>query len=482
MSGGYGTGCARRIFFWVAYRIGIMAGFDFDFFVIGAGSGGVRAARIAAGHGARVGIAEDRDLGGTCVNVGCVPKKLLAYAAHFRHDFEDAGAYGWNVSAYTHDWARLIANKNTEIARLNGIYQKLLDGAGVDLLRGRAVLTGPQSLIVTNPDGAERAVTAERILIAVGGWPSFPDIPGAQALGISSNEAFYLETFPEHIAIVGGGYIAVEFAGIFHALGAKVSLVHRGDRIMRGFDEDLRAGLEDELRNAGIDVVLNALPASVESAESGARCLTLDDGRRIDCDQVMFATGRTPKTDGLGLEAAGIETGRNGAVLVDGAYRTSAQSVYAIGDVTDRFNLTPVAIAEGHALADTLFGNRPRGISYENIPTAVFSMPPIGTVGLTEDEARKSFDVDIYRTRFRPMRHTLSGRQDRIMMKLIVDRASDRVLGCHMLGPDSPEIIQALGVAMSAGATKADFDRTIPVHPTAAEEFVTMRTPVPPPD
>ncbi|WP_366654811.1 glutathione-disulfide reductase [Fodinicurvata sp. EGI_FJ10296] len=450
-----------------------MSDYDFDFFVIGAGSGGVRAARIAAGHGARVGIAEDRDLGGTCVNVGCVPKKLLAYAAHFRHDLEDAGAYGWNVGTFTHDWARLIANKNEEISRLNGVYQRLLDGAGVELIRGRAVLTGPHSMQI-----GDREVTAERILIAVGGWPSMPDIPGADEFGISSNEAFYLDDMPERVVIVGGGYIAVEFAGIFHALGASVTLVHRGDRILRGFDQDLRLELEEELQRSGVDVLLNTLPAGLTADANGVRRLSLSDGRELPCDQVMFATGRRPKTAGLGLETAGVGVDPYGAVVVDDQYRTSVPNIYAIGDVTDRFNLTPVAIAEGHALADTVFGNRPRGISYENIPTAVFSMPPIGTVGLTEEEARLQFDVGIYRTRFRPMRHTLSGRQDKIMMKLIVDRASDRVLGCHMIGPDAPEIIQALGVAMSAGATKADFDSTIPVHPTAAEEFVTMRSPV----
>lgn len=457
-------------------RVDLTSSYDFDYFVIGAGSGGVRSARIAAGYGARVAVAEDRHLGGTCVNVGCVPKKLLVYAAHFAQDFEDAAGFGWSVGPTRHDWARLIANKNAEIQRLNGVYRRLLEGAGVTIVEGRARLVDAHTVAV----GEER-YTADKILIATGGWPELPDIPGAREHGITSNEAFYLERLPGRILIVGGGYIGVEFAGIFHGLGSRVSLSYRGPLFLRGFDQDVREALAEEMARSGVELLFKT---TVERVEKAGDCLLahMSDGQVIETDAVMFATGRKPNTDGLGLEEAGVRVDAAGAVIIDEDYRTTAANIYAVGDVTNRIALTPVAIAEGHALADTLFGNNPRRIDYENIPTAVFSLPPIGTVGLTEEEARRTLaGVDIYTSSFRPMRHTLSGRQEKTLMKLVVDRADGRVVGCHMVGPDAPEIIQGLAVAMVAGATKADFDRTMGIHPTAAEEFVTMRTKAPDP-
>jgi glutathione reductase (NADPH) len=451
--------------------------YDFDFFVIGAGSGGVRAARIAAGHGARVGIAEDRYLGGTCVNVGCVPKKLLVYAAHVSHDIADAAGYGWTIGERRHDWSRLIANKDQEIARLNGIYRHLLEGAGCTLFDTRATLVDAHTI-----DLGERTVTAETILIATGGWPVLPDTPGVREHAITSNEAFYLERMPERIVIVGGGYIAVEFAGIFNGLGAEVTQLYRGALFLRGFDDDVRMSLAEEMPRAGIDLRFRTEVASVQRA-GDCFLVTLTDESVIETDAVMYATGRRPNTQGLGLDKAGVALDANGAVKIDEHYRTSAKNIYAVGDVTDRIQLTPVAIGEGHALADTLFGGNPRSISYENIPTAVFSHPPIGTVGLTEALARQRFPrVDVYRSSFRPMKYTLSGREERSLMKLVVDRDTGRVIGCHMLGVDAPEILQGMAVAMKAGATKADFDRTIGIHPTAAEEFVTMRIKAPDPE
>ena len=453
-----------------------MAGYDFDYFVIGAGSGGVRSARIAATHGARVGIAEERYLGGTCVNVGCVPKKLLVYAAHFSQDFQEARGFGWTVGRSRHDWARLIANKNDEIARLNGVYRHLLEGAGVTLYETRATLVDAHTVAV----GDER-VTADTILVATGGWPVLPDEPGVKDHAITSNDAFFLEALPRHVVIAGGGYIAVEFAGIFNGLGSKVCQLYRGPMFLRGFDDDVREVLAEEIVKSGVDLRFNTVIARLEKTRD---CLLahLSDGTVIETDAVMFAIGRRPNTAGIGLADAGITLNDKGAVVIDQHYRTSVDNIYALGDVTDRVNLTPVAIAEGHALADTLFGGRPRGIGYDNIPSAVFSTPPVATVGLTEAEARARHGaVDVYRSTFRPMKYTLGDRDEKTMMKLVVERQTGRVLGCHMVGLDAPEIVQGIAVALTCGATKAQFDQTIGIHPSAAEELVTMRTKAPEP-
>lgn len=445
------------------------AQYDFDFFVIGAGSGGVRASRIAATHGAKVAVAEERYLGGTCVNVGCIPKKLLVYASEFSEAFEDARGFGWEVGPRTFDWSRLIANKNHEIERLNGIYERLLTGAGAQIIRGRAELLDPHTVRI---NGA--SISARYILLAMGGWPTKPEIPGAD-LGITSNEAFFLDQLPRRVMLVGGGYIAVEFAGIFHGLGANVTLVHRGAALLRGFDDDLRTALGDEMRKRGVDLRLETQVASIERDKHELRA-TLNDGTELVADLVMFATGRHPNSRGLGLEDAGVELDSGDAVIVDQNSRSSVESIFAIGDLTSRKDLTPVAIAEGHALADTLFGNNPRTIDYENIPSAVFSQPPIATVGLAEVQARARYGaVDIYKSIFKPLKHTLSGRDERTLMKLVVDSHSGRVVGAHMMGTDAGEIIQGVAIALKCGATKAQFDATIGIHPTAAEEFVTMR-------
>ncbi|HEY7607751.1 MAG TPA: glutathione-disulfide reductase [Alphaproteobacteria bacterium] len=458
-----------------------MAKFDFDFFVIGAGSGGTRASRIAATHGARVGVAEDRYLGGTCVNVGCVPKKLFVYASHFAEDFEDAEGFGWAplpAAAIRHDWPKLVANKNAEIARLNGIYRRLIEGAGAKIFDRRARLIDTHTIELKDPkhpNAPAETVAADKILIATGGWPVKPEIPGAE-LGITSNECFFLERFPARVLIVGGGYIAVEFAGIFHGLGAEVTQIYRGDLFLRGFDSDCRRFLAEEMRKKGVDLRFNSDIARIDRHGGGLRA-KLQNGQAVDCDVVMFATGRAPVTKGLGLEAAGISRDGKGAVIVDEGWRTSVPNIYAIGDVTDRLNLTPVAIAEGHALADALFNPSGRSVSYENVPTCVFSQPNLGTVGLTEEDAGKRYRaIEIYRSTFRPMKHTLSGRDEQTMMKLVVDKASQKVVGLHMVGPDAGEIVQGFAVAIKMGATKKDFDATIGIHPTAAEELVTMRT------
>ena len=449
---------------------------DYDFFVIGAGSGGVRAARIAAGHGARVGIAEDRFLGGTCVNVGCVPKKLLVYAAHFVRDFADAAGYGWTVGDRSHDWPTLIRHKNEEITRLNGVYRRLLANAGAELFDARAHLVDRNTVQV-----GDRTVTADKILVATGGWPVIPNDPGASEHAISSNEAFYLETLPKRVVVVGGGYIAVEFAGIFNGLGAAVTQLYRGPLFLRGFDEDVRNVLAEEVTKTGVDLRFEAKIARIEKTADGL-AVHMQGGDVIPADLVMYATGRRPNTAGLGLEQVGVACDPSGAIKVNGAYQTSVPNIYALGDVTDRINLTPVATAEGHALADTLFGGRPRDVNYDNVATAVFSTPPLATVGLTEQAARaQGQPVDIYKTRFRAMRNILAGRDETSFMKLVVDRESGRVLGCHMVGSDAAEIMQGLAIAMNCGATKADFDRTIGIHPTAAEEFVTLRTKEPEP-
>ena len=442
---------------------------DVDLFVIGAGSGGVRAARIAAGHGARVAIAEDRYLGGTCVNVGCIPKKLLVYASHFSDEFADAESFGWTVGERAVSWPRLIANKNREIERLNGVYRRLLEGAGATIVWGRAQLLDAHTVAL----GHEH-YSAERILVATGGWPSVPHFPGHEHV-ITSNEAFFLDDLPERVTVVGGGYIAVEFAGIFKGLGADVTQLYRGPLFLRGFDDDVRECLAEEMVKRGIHLRFNTEIKAVAGAERGLLA-DLSDGTTLETDLVMYATGRAPSTAGLGLEQVGVELSENGAIIVEENWRSSVPHIYAIGDVTDRINLTPVAVAEGHALADSLFGRRGRALDYAGVPSAVFSIPPIGTVGLTEAEARaKHGAVDVYKTAFRPLKHTLTGRDESTMMKLVVDPASDRVIGIHMVGPEAGEIIQGFAVAMRAGATKAQFDATIGIHPTAAEEFVTLR-------
>ncbi|MDE2201001.1 MAG: glutathione-disulfide reductase [Rhodospirillales bacterium] len=443
--------------------------YDFDLFVIGGGSGGVRCARIAAGLGARVGVAEERFWGGTCVNIGCVPKKLMVMAAEYGAAAEDSRGFGWSSQRGAHDWARFIAAKDQEISRLNGAYRRLMDNAGCTVFEARAVFLDAHTLDV----GGQR-ITARHIVIATGGRPVRPAFPGAEHC-IVSDDAFSLPRLPERVTILGGGYIAVEFAGIFAGLGAQVDLVYRQALPLRGFDEDLREGLAEALAAGGITLHAGKTIASVEAIGEGRR-VHLADGTMIDADLVFAAIGRAAYTEGLGLAAAGVETDGFGAVTVDAAGRSSAESIYAIGDVTDRLNLTPVAIAEGHALAERLFGAGPRHWHLDRVATAVFSSPPIGTVGLTEAEAAKLGPADIYLARFTPMRHTLSGRARRTVMKLVVDQASGRVLGAHMLGEDAPEIIQGLSVAINAGATKADFDRTVGIHPTAAEEFVTLRT------
>jgi glutathione reductase (NADPH) len=447
-----------------------MASYDYDLFTIGAGSGGVRASRMSAAYGAKAAVAEELYLGGTCVNVGCIPKKLLVYASHFRDDFADAAQYGWDVGDARFDWARLIVNKNKEIKRLNGIYRKLLEDSGVAVLDGHAEVLDAHTVGL---DG--RRITAKFILVAVGSWPLVPEFPGSEHV-ITSNEAFYLPFFPERVIIVGGGYIGVEFAGIFHGLGAQTTQLYRGESILRGFDNDIRTTLAEEMRKRGIDLRLKTDITRIEKRGNVLRA-TLTDGSLLEADQILYATGRLPKTRGLGLEKAGVELSSAGAVLVNEYSRSNVESIYAIGDCTDRMMLTPVAIAEGMALANTLFNNKPTQPKYLNVPTAVFSTPNCGTVGLSEEEARAAGDkVSIYRTSFRPLKHTITGKDERTMMKLVVDETTDRVLGCHMVGPDAGEIIQGLAVALNCGATKAQFDATIGIHPTAAEEFVTMRS------
>ena len=449
-----------------------MTDYDYDLFVIGAGSGGVRAARVAASLGARVAIAEERYLGGTCVNVGCVPKKLFVYGAHYGEDFEDARAYGWETGPAHFDWATLRDNKSREIERLNGVYRGLLEAAGVTIFTARATLAGSNSVAV-----AGETVTARYILIATGGWPQVPSFPGDD-LAITSNEVFHLPNLPRRALILGGGYIAVEFAGIFAGLGVETTLAYRGDLLLRGFDVGIRRFVLEEMAVKNVNVRLNAQIAGLARQEGGAGELQCQfaDGGRVAADLVLAATGRAPASAGLGLEDAGVELGANGAVLVDDAYRTTNPNILAIGDVVDRLALTPVAIAEGMAVAYNLFAGEKRRIDYENVPTAIFCQPNIGTVGPTEEAARQRYPkLAVYESTFRPMKHTLSGRQERTLMKLLVNDEDDRVVAAHMCGPEAGEIIQGLGVAITAGATKADFDATIGIHPTAAEEFVTMR-------
>jgi glutathione reductase (NADPH) len=446
-----------------------MARYDFDLITLGAGSGGVRASRLAASLGARVAVFEERYLGGTCVNVGCIPKKLLVYAAEFAEHFKDAAGFGWTVGDRRVDWPALIRAKDKEIMRLNGVYRRLLEGAGARIVEGHASLVDPHTVTLGG-----RRYSAETILVATGGWPWKPPIPGGEHL-ITSNEAFHLEKLPSRVVIGGGGYIAVEFAGIFHGLGAEVTLVHRGPLYLRGFDDDLRSALATEMRKRGIDLRFDTTIERIERSSSGLRA-TLSDGRRLEADAVMSAMGRKPNTAGIGLEEAGIELDGESAVRVDPFSRSSVPNIYAIGDCTNRLNLTPVAIAEARAFVETVFRGNPTPMDYRDVPTAVFSQPNLGTVGLTEAEARERLrGIDVYRSTFRPLKHTLSGRDEQAMMKLVVDRATERVVGCHMIGADAGEIIQGLAVAMRANATKAHFDATIGIHPTSAEEFVTMR-------
>jgi glutathione reductase (NADPH) len=442
---------------------------DFDLFVIGGGSGGVRCARIASGHGARVGVAEERFWGGTCVNIGCVPKKLLVQAGEYGAWADDAAGFGWTITKEGHDWPALIAAKDREITRLEGIYRRLLANAGVTIFDARATFIDAHTLDV----GGKR-ITAEKIVIATGGHPERPPIPGAD-LGIISDDAFYLREMPKRIIVCGSGYIAVEFAGIFQALGAETHLVYRQPLPLRGFDHDIREALAEALAAQGV-ILHPSSHLKGLAADGEQRVLTFGDGESLSADLVFFATGRKPNTFGLGLDKAGVTVNADGAVIVDHKRQTLQHHIYAIGDVTDHMNLTPVAIAEGHALADTLFGNNPREASLHNVPSAVFSTPPISTVGLTEEVAASLGPVDVYLTKFTPMRHNLSGRKRQSTMKLVVDQATQKVVGVHMLGEDAPEIVQGLAIAVVMGATKQDFDRTIGIHPTAAEEFVTLRT------
>jgi glutathione reductase (NADPH) len=446
--------------------------YDWDLFVIGGGSGGVRAARMAAQQGARVALAEAAALGGTCVNVGCIPKKLYSYAAHFAHDFEDAAGFGWDVQPPRLDWQRLKANRAKEIARLNGVYQKLLSGVGVEIVRGWARLAGGHAVQVRTQAG-EKSFSARHILVATGGTASVPAFPGCEHV-VTSDSMFDLDPFPRRLLVVGGGYIACEFASIFNGLGAQVTQLYRGEQVLRGFDDEVRHFIGQEMRKTGIDLRLGTDVRSVHREASGLE-VTLQDGSTVTADTVLYATGRVPNVSGLGLQDAGVALGRNDAIVVDDCYRTSIASVYALGDVTARVQLTPVALGEAMALVNHLFG-RERAMSYEFIPTAVFTHPNIATVGHTEEQARRSFaQVRIYRSEFKPLKHTLSGSTQRTFMKLVVDAASDRVVGLHMVGPDAGEVVQGFAVAMKAGATKALFDSTIGIHPTAAEEFVTMR-------
>jgi glutathione reductase (NADPH) len=446
-----------------------MATYDFDLITIGAGSGGVRATRLAGGYGARAAIVEESRVGGTCVMRGCVPKKLLVYGAHFAEDFEDARGYGWTMAKPELDWPTLIGNKNTELNRLEGIYERILRDNNVSLLRGRGRVADAHTVEV---DG--KSYTAGKILIACGGWPAMPAIRGIEHV-ISSNEALDLADLPRRIVIVGGGYIAVEFAGIFNALGVEVTQIIRAAAILRGFDEDVRECLTAEMEKKGVKILRESIVRSIEKAEDGYTLLIEGMDDFLETDLVMYATGRMPNTKNLGLKEAGVELSDAGAVVVDAQNRSSVDSIFAVGDCTDRVQLTPVAIAEGRAFAETFFNNNPVTMDYEGIASAVFSQPSVATVGLTEEQARRRGLIDIYTSRFKPLRHTLTGRDEMTLMKLVVDRDTDRVLGCHMVGPDAAEIIQGMAIALKCGATKAQFDATVGIHPTAAEEFVTMR-------
>lgn len=449
-----------------------MANYDFDLFVIGAGSGGVRAARMAAQMGVKVAVAEERYLGGTCVNVGCVPKKLFVYGSHFAEDFKAAGGFGWTLDGASFDWPKLRDNKSSEIERLNGVYRNLLVNSGAALFEHRATIVSPHTVSV---DGVE--YSAERILIAVGGWPSIPQFSGSEHV-ISSNEVFSLESLPDKIVIVGGGYIAVEFAGIFNGLGVETHLVYRGPMFLRGFDNDVCNHLAEEMVKKGIHLHFDRNILDIEKQADGRLLVNFDNDSSLDVGQVMYATGRKPKTEGLGLENTAVTLNKAGAIEINEGFQTNEPSVYAVGDVVGRMELTPVALAEGMALVKNLYAGAELSVDYCNIPTAVFSQPNIANVGYSQEQAEQKYPrLAIYKSVFKHMKHTLSGLDERTLMKLIVDRDTDKVIGCHMVGSDAGEIIQGMAIAMKVGATKADFDATIGIHPTAAEEFVTMREP-----
>jgi glutathione reductase (NADPH) len=443
--------------------------YDFDLFTIGAGSGGVRASRVCATYGARVAVAEERYFGGTCVNVGCIPKKLFSYAAHYREDFHDAAGFGWTVPEPTFHWPTLVANKDKEIARLNGIYERILANAGVTILKNRATIVDPHQV-----ECGGKTYSAKHILVATGSWPTVPGIPGKE-LAITSNEAFFLPELPKSAIVVGGGYIAVEFASIFNGLGVKTTLVYRGKRLLRGFDAELGAKLAEEMAKKGVAIRFESDLASLAKSADGVTA-TFKDASVMETGVVMYATGRKPNTRNLGLEAAGVNLATDGAIQVNKHLQSSVPSIHAIGDVTNRINLTPVATAEGMALAKTLFRNEPTEMDYDTIPTAIFSIPNLATVGLSEEAAKeRGHGVDIYKTGFRALKHTLSGSEEKTFMKLVVDASTQKVLGAHMMGADAGEIIQGIAIAIKCGATKAQFDSTIGIHPTAAEEFVTLR-------
>jgi glutathione reductase (NADPH) len=450
-----------------------MAKFDFDLFTLGAGSGGVAASRRAGAYGARVAICEERRVGGTCVLRGCVPKKLLVYASHLRDELADAAGYGWTIGDVSVDWSRTIAIKNKELDRLEQVYLRLLGESGVEVMRGRGTIVGPHTVDVEG-----RHFTAERILVATGGWPTLPEVPGIEH-AITSNEALDLERVPEHVVIVGGGYIALEFSGIWHGAGAEVTLVVRGDEILRGFDRDVRDALTEQLRKRGITIECNNHVNAIEKRGDKLH-LRLDRGEARVCDTILYATGRHPHSHNIGLETVGVALDHRGAIIVDEWSRTNVPGIWAVGDVTHRLALTPVAVADGRAFAETEFNTNPTPVDHGAVPTAVFSQPPIGTVGLTEEEARELGvgTIDVYRARFRPMKYVMPDRDEQTMMKLVVDRDTDRVLGLHMVGPDAAEIVQGFAVAIKAGATKKQFDATVGIHPTSAEEFVTMAKPV----
>lgn len=449
--------------------------YDYDLFVIGAGSGGVRAARMAAAKGARVAVAEERFFGGTCVNIGCVPKKLLVQAAAYREDIADSRGFGWSMAG-TFDWPTLIRNKDAEIARLNGVYERLLRGAGVEIHRGRARFVDAHTIEVTAEDGTRRRVTAEHVLVATGSRPVRPDEPGSERAWVS-DDVFYLPKQPERLLVVGGGYIALEMASIFHGLGTEVTLAYRGPHPLRGFDDDVRTFLTEELRKKGMQVLLNTWVESLDEGPDGTITAVFNHDETLDVDAVLYAIGRLPNSGDLGLEEIGVARDELGAIVVDERFRSSVPNVYALGDVTNRMNLTPVALAEAMAFVDFVFGDGTRPpIRYDTVPTAVFSLPPLAAVGLTEAEARVRYgEVDVYTSEFRPLKHTLSGSAERAFMKLVVCTADQRVLGVHLCGADSPEIIQGFAVALTCGATKAQLDATVGLHPTAAEELVTMR-------
>ena len=448
-------------------------GYDFDLFTIGAGSGGVAGTRRAGEYGAKTAICEELRVGGTCVLRGCVPKKLLVYAASYSEHFADAAGFGWELGSPKLDWGKLIETKDRELDRLEQIYLRLLRDSKVQLIMGRGTIIDPHTVEV-----AGKRYTAKHIMVATGGWPSLPQIPGIEH-AITSNEALDLPELPKRVTIVGGGYIGVEFAGIFNAAGSEVTVLLRSANVLRGFDNEVRDRLLEEMRARGVTVNTEVQVKSIDKRSDGSLSLLLDHGDFHETDCLLYATGRTPNSKGIGLEEVGVELDDKGAVVVDDRNLTKVPSIFAIGDVTNRVNLTPVAIAEGRAIAETYFHEQPLEVDRRHIPTAVFSRPPVATVGLTEEEAREQHkDVDVYCTRFRPMKATLSGRAEKILMKLVVDKATDVVLGCHMVGEDAPEIIQGLAIALKCGATKRQFDATIGIHPSAAEEFVTMRFPV----